>query len=85
MDQFRDMSELEEFESKGFVQNSNKRNLLRRLRAQHGDNFRIFKCGIQGYGYSKSSKYGGRKIFGRSKKSLYMYIKQKVIKCITEK
>lgn len=60
------MSKLEEFESKGFVQDSKGTNLLRALRVKYRDNFRIFKSGIQGCGHSRSSKYGGRKIFGRS-------------------
>src|SRR3990167_8252773 len=84
MRQFGYMPELEEFKSKGFVQHTEKRNLLRRLRIQHEKNFRMFKYGVKGYGCSDPSKYGSS-IFGRS---LYYYYdiryKDKFVKYLVE-
>jgi len=64
MRQFEYMPEIEEFKSKGFIQNSGNMNLLIRLRVQYGEYFRIFKTGTHGCGYCNTSKNSSLNIFG---------------------
>lgn len=83
---FQHMFELEEFESRGFIQHSGNVNLLRRLRVQYGEYFRMFKSGTRGCGCCPSSRHGSWNIFGHH---LYYYYdirkKEDFVKFLTEK
>ncbi len=58
------MVELEEFKYRGFVSYSDRPHVLRRLRTDYGEYFRIFKCGMAGAGGCRPSRTSAIDLFG---------------------